>query len=477
MSDLPPDVQEGFRVYLGLGPDKDGPVLVHSSDTTVPGTVEGKISDINPPPPGDDPAGIGRLVILPAGSLTTQEILLSQAQSLRAVKGSAILKLEHGSPLTERHDGIAAYVTIDEPFYTKDGIAGQGVIQDLDIDASYGDDDPPEGITAVHGLYAPPRGDDPSYVHTMRNVAVYNARNNGIHLDVGNDRLVADRLRSELANGIGIYMAGSDVKLRAVGSVAFGSALKVSGSAIEMDQFDLWRPDHDFTSDPTLEINGGANGCVIKSGTVSGKTLFIGNNNSEDTSYHYINTKAQFAFVHFKHDENQSDLDCYFEAKSADLVELISCKFGASGTGTIEHKYPYLIKISAADDIGMGLLKITGGTGLVRFLGRQGTGNNRMVIDANKHICNEPKLLLFDWGRLGTIEMVPLCAVDSTNPLCTHLRCDGTQYNSRDQPFAYLNVDAYLDHWTAELHDNVNFNVPDLPALSHNCVPAIRAIP
>jgi hypothetical protein len=388
------------------------------------------------------------------------------------------LKFDPTSPLSDRSGGdqIAAYITIDEQWYTKDGVAGQGVIQDLDIYAKYtgtlGD------IQAVHGIYAPIRVDpNASKIHTIRNVAVYDANNNGIHFDKGNDKLVGDRLRSEGATGIGMYLAGGDIKLRAIGSVSTGTALKIDGAAVEIDQFDLWRPDTGATTDPTLHIIGGPNGCVLKSGTVSGKTLFKGSNGSNDTGQHYINSKAQFAFVHFKHDTHQPLLNCYFESRSADLVELISCKFGATGYDDISAtRYKYLIMISG-DEGQQGLVKISGGTGMLRYLGRDSTGSNRLRIDATDHICDAPKLLLFDWGRLGTIEMVPLWAVESSNPLRTHLRCDGSPYLISDQPFAYLNVDAYLDNWTAKLTDSGSFNVPRLPALSSSCVLAIRAIP
>lgn len=288
-----------------------------------------------------------------------------------------------------------------------------------------------------------------------------------------------------------MYLAGGDVKARAIGSVATGTALKIAGAAVEIDQFDLWREDNFdvLASDPTLDINGGVNGCVIKSGTVEGWTRFKGKNEDDPDppipNKRFINSKAQFAFVHFKFKDTlvPASPSAYLEAQSADLVELISCKFGLSGDAIVEDPdtlFDYLIMITDSEgEDGDGLVKITGGSGMLRYLGRVDGSENTMRIDAKIHICNMPWRLLFDWGRMGTVEMVPIWAVDSSDPkLRTHLRCDGNQYNSQDWPFAYLNVMAYYGTWTGiALTDDLLFTMPDLPAISPNCVPAIRAIP
>jgi len=493
------DPIEVFRDYLGFSP-LGGVVLVNSSD--LPGDIPTKVAEVNPPdpPPDGSPAGRGRLVYLPSGRLTTPELDLSQGQSLCGVKGSTILTLESDATLTKRDvSGVGAYITIRDDYYAEGGIAGQGVIEDLDIDAKNLDTATGTGVTKFYGLYAPPRDPDPDHhanLHTIRNAAVYNAKDNGIHFDLGNDKLVCDRIRQEGAGGVGIYLAGGDVKARAVGSASVGTALYVSGAAVEIDQFDLWRSIDANVDQPTLDIVGGANGCVIKSGTVEGWTRFIGKNEGEDppppfdpespAASHYLNSKAQFAFVHFKYSKDllraDPDPTCYFEAQSADLVELISCKFGVSGTEkpNAGHTYDYLIMItnSSNDASRNGLVKISGGSGMLRYLGRVDGNRNRMYIDALKHICNVPKRLLFDWGRMGTVEIVPNWAVDSSDPMIrTHLRCDGTQYNKVDQPFGYLNVGAYRGA-NVTLDDGIGtFDMPRLPIVSSDCVFAIRAIP
>jgi hypothetical protein len=323
-------------------------------------------------------------------------------------------------------------------------------------------------------------------VHTIRNVAVYNAYSNGVHLDQGNDKLVCDRLRSEGATGIGMYLAGGDLKARAIGSVSAGTALKVAGAAVEIDQFDLWRGGEEVSANvPTLDINVGVNGCVIKSGTVEGWTRVKGNNENP-SSLKFSNSKAQFAFVHFKYKDDlvPESPSCYFKAQSIDLVELISCKFGASGDVIIDPAedplYDYLIMITNSDgDPGDGFVKVTGGSGMVRYLGRVSAGQNKMRIDARKHICNMPWRLLFDWGRMGTVEMVPPWAVGIDDPtLRTHLRFDGNTYNTADYPFAYLNLAAYLKEWSWTLDTApTTFTMPPLPILSTHSVPAIRAVP
>lgn len=187
--------------------------------------------------------------------------------------------------------------------------------------------------------------------------------------------------------------------------------------------------------------------------------------------------------MHFKHlqfSDEEEIPDCYLEVNSADLVELISCKFGRSGPDPVEEDdftpYEYLIKITnTGATINRGLVKIIGGSGLLRYLGRD-SETNKMRIDATGHICDHPECLVFEWGPLGTVEMVPEFSTNPANPLRTHLRCDGSEYDSQDQPFAYLNVNAYLGN-IVRLDDETTFVMPVLPALSNNCVPAIRAVP
>ena len=362
------DVPNDFRQYLGFGPlnDSGGPVLVFNNDSSA--DIKTKIETLNVEAvPDGPPAGIGRLIQLPAGRLTTENLLLSQAQSLRGVKGSTILTLDSEATVTDRGRGIGAYITIKDDYRSEDGISGQGVIEDLDIDVNNVEPPGPPGLSKIHGLYAPsPVLHEHANLHTMRNVAVYNANDDGIHFDAGNDKLVCDRPRSEGSGGVGIYLAGGDVKARAVGSVSDGSAMMIVSGAVELDQFDLWRKN--FNGDPTLDIVGGANGCIIKSGTVEGWTRFTGKNEDPELPVgisYYLNSRAQFAFVHFKYDANQmpSGDSCYFEARSADLVELVSCKFGGTGNETITTPYTYLIMITnQGDEAGNGLVKISGGS-------------------------------------------------------------------------------------------------------------------
>lgn len=270
MSDLPEEVQKEFRAYLGFGPKDEagGPVRVYSSDDAA--TIKTKIEDVNDPPVGDSPEGVGRLVLLPAGRLTTDQLVLQQGQSLRGVKGSTILTLKAGATMSDVGENYGAYIKIGDTCLALNGIAGQGVIEDLDIDLIHSGSAGP--VDAVHGLFAPQRGPGvDANLHTIRNVAVYNATGDGIHFEGGNDKLVCDRLRSERAVERGMYLAGGDVKARAIGSASFGSALEISGAAVELNQFDLWRPETADGTIPTLKVTGGTNGCVIQSGTVEGR--------------------------------------------------------------------------------------------------------------------------------------------------------------------------------------------------------------
>lgn len=493
MSDLPLEVKDDFRKYLG--DELGGPVIVYRGELSA--DIQTKIEDTNPLQEltPESPAGVGRVVQLLAGRLKTGELLLRQAQSVFGVKGSTILTLDSATPVSDQGGGVGAYITIDNDFKVRDGVAGQGVIQDLDIDVGASIE---MSVDHIHGLYAPDRTiivppPDGANLHTMRNVAVYNAKTDGIHFAAGNDKLVCDRLRSEGSGGIGIYLAGGDIKARAMGSSAVGPALRIDGAAIELDQFDLWRP-NGASSDPTLDIIGGTNGCVVKSGTIEGKTRFLGKNTSGDNDHspRFINCRAQFAFVHFKHDKKQ-DCDCYLEAQSADLVELISCKFGRSGPDKAGEDdftpYPYLIKISNegldTDPDNLGLVKISGGTGMLRYLGRFGDVI-KMRMDCTKHFCNFPRLVLFDWGRPGTIEVVPVWAVDSPDPkIRTHVRMDGLSRSRDEFPFGFLAwgigrglVGGGPDR-TLDDDDGLgnNWKPPLLPNVSSDYCYAMRVIP
>lgn len=413
--------------------------------------------------------GVGRQVSLPPGRLLVPELLISQAQSIRGVKGSTIVAHD-GSAITDRGGGVGAFCTVMDDYRSHSGVAGQGVIEDLDINASIAN-----GVTGpatIHGLYHPARSGSGN-AHTIRNVCVYNAKNNGIHYETGNDKLVAQRLRQEGAGGVGIYIGGSDCKGSDFGSVAVGTSCEINGAAVELDKFDFWRPSG-ANSDPTFKITGATNGCVIKSGTVEGKTLFIGKN--ESNSNKYINSKAQFAFVHFKLKDQLPD--CLFEAQSADMVELIACKFGVSGNA-VATPVDYLIKITGATP---GIVKLIGAGGLMRFVGRAGA-TNKQLMDCGKHICDQPGRLLFEWGRMGTVEFVPTATFTGSagdGSLQTHLPFDGgaATYNVADYKFGWLNLQAYLGNTTAALDTApTTFTMPGLPALSSYCAPGLRFIP
>lgn len=431
-------------------------------------TAKTKIETVNAETVSGSPEGVGRIVQLPAARVTTPGLSISQAQTVKGVKGSTILTLSSTATLLDLGTGVGAYIRILDDFLSSGGIAGQGVIEDLDIDASA--TQAMVSPATLHGLYAPVRAGSAT-LHTMRNVTVYSAKDDGIHFASGNDKLVAYRLRQEGSLGRGIYVSGSDLKAKDIGSVAKGSAMEIDAAAVEMDTFDLWRRS-DCNADPTLKITGATNGCVIKSGTVEGKTLYIGKN--ENAANRYINSKGQFAFVHFKFDSNQSP-DCYFEAQSADMIELFGCKFGVSGNSVIT-PYDYLIKITATGgDDRKGMVKIVGGGGIARFIGRVGA-TNLMVLDCAKHICDTPKNLRFEWGVMGQIEIVPNWACDAVDPAVrTHMRMDGVARTKVNYPFGYLcatvNTGGLLDDGIA------NFTLEELPVISSNFSYAMRFIP
>lgn len=444
-------------------------VTVLATDSAA--TIRSKILTLNDETVEGSPEGVGRIVQLPAARLTTDGLSISQAQTVKGVKGSTILTLSSTATLLDLGSGVGAYIRILDDFLSSGGIAGQGVIEDLDIDATASQ--AMVSPATIHGLYAPDRAGD-AVAHTYRNVTVYGAKNDGIHLAGGNDKLVCYRMRQEGSLGRGIYISGSDCKAKDIGSVAKGSAMEIDSAAVEMDTFDLWRRS-DCNTDPTLKITGASNGCVIKSGTVEGQTLFIGKN--ENATNRYLNSNAKFAFVHFKYDSVQTPTS-YFEARSADMVELVNCKFGESGNGTIT-PYNYLIEITNTGGTDRnGMVKIVGGAGLMRFVGRAGA-TNKMRIDALKHICNLPQRLLFEWGRMGQVDWVPAWAVDSSDPtMRTHLKCDGATYAKADYPFGYLAWAAHYGNWAALLDDaTVNFTMPTYTAVSADCVPAIRVLP
>jgi len=441
-------------------------VTVLTTDSAA--TAKTKIETVNAETVSGSPEGVGRIVQLPAARVTTPGLTLSQAQTLKGIKGSTILTLASDAVLLDRGGGVGGYITIANDFLSSGGIAGQGVIEDLDIDATA--TQAMVSPATLHGLYAPERAGDAA-LHTMRNVTVYGAKNNGIHFEGGNDKLVAYRMRQEGSLGVGIYVSGSDLKAKDIGSVAKGSAMEIHTAAIEMDTFDLWRRS-DCNSDPTLKITGALNGCVIKSGTVEGKTLFIGKN--ENAGNRYINSKAQFAFVHFKFDSNQTP-DCYFEAQSADLVELVSCKFGISGNSVIT-PYDYLIKITNTGGVDRnGVVKIIGGSGMLRFLGRPGATNLQRM-DCAKHYANLPKRVIFEWGIPGQVEIVPNWACDAVDPdLRTHVRFDGTARNKVDFPFGYLA--ATIDSGGTLDDVNTTFTLAELPVPSSTHCRAMRVLP
>jgi hypothetical protein len=461
-----------LRTYAPELAVSNGEVVVLATDT--PATVKSKIETVNPESgmtdgvPWND--GVGRPVRLPAGRILTPACTVSQAQTVRGVKGSTVIAHD-GSAIPDRGGNVGGFVTVLDDFRSHSGIAGQGVLEDLDIDATIAG-----GVTrpgTVHGLYHPPRSGSAN-AHTVRNVGVYNAPNNGIHYDVGNDKLVAQRLRQEGAGGVGIYIGGSDCKGSDFGSVAVGTAIEINGAAVELDKFDAWRRNNP-TSDPTLKITGATNGCVVKSGTVEGKTLFIGKN--ESNSNRFINSKAQFAFVHFK--LKDFAVDCLLELQSADMVTLIAPKFGLSGNGVASNPPDFLIKITNTGGADRnGPVKIIDASGMMRFVGRPGA-SNQMRFDALRHICDHPELLLFEWGRMGTVEQIGASAAGAIggSTLKTHLACDGQTYNTADYPFGYLNLRAHLGDWAARLDTAPGtFTMPEYPALSSNCVQGLRCI-
>lgn len=442
---------------------------VHVLETDSEASIVSKIETVGEEVSEGSPAGVGRRVALPASRVVVNDMItVSQAQSLKGVKGSTLLTLGSNAVLPDLGSGVGAFIVIGDDFRSEGGIAGQGVIEDLDIDARASQD--MLSPTTIHGFYMPERAGDAT-AHTIRNVTVYGAKNNGIHIGGGNDKLVCYRMRQENSEGVGIYIGGSDCKASDIGSTATGSAMEIDSAAVEMDKFDLWRSSG-ANSDPTLKITGATNGCVIKSGTVEGKTLFIGKN--ESALNRYINAKAQFAFVHFKFDANQSP-DCYFEAQSADMVELISCKFGISGNSVIT-PYDYLIKITNTGGADRdGVVKIIGGSGMLRFIGRPGA-TNKPRMDCLKHYCDQPKRVLFEWGVPGQVEIVPNWACDAVDPhVRTHVRFDGTARDKADFPFGYLA--ATID--TGGTLDDVNttFTLPELPVLSSAYSYAMRVIP
>ena len=475
--DLARSLEPQFVTIIGPGTyaemvAPDGSTAENGATVTVlttdsAGTAKSKIETVNAETVSGSPEGVGRIVQLPAARVSTGGLVLSQAQTLKGIKGSTILTHD-GSALLDLAGGVGAYITIGNDFRSQGGVAGQGVIEDLDIDASA-----TQALvtpTTIHGLYAPVRAGSAN-VHTMRNVTVYSAKDDGIHFASGNDKLVAYRLRQEGSLGRGIYVSGSDLKAKDIGSVAKGSAMEIDAAAVEMDTFDLWRRS-DCNADPTLKITGATNGCVIKSGTVEGKTLFIGKN--ENAANRYINSKAQFAFVHFKYDSIQTP-DCFFEAQSADLVELVSCKFGVSGNSVIT-PYDYLIKITNTGGVDRnGVVKIIGGSGLMRFLGRPGATNLQRM-DCAKHYANLPKRVIFEWGIPGQVEIVPNWACDAVDPdLRTHVRFDGTARNKVDFPFGYL---AATIEAGGTLDDvNTTFTLAELPVLSSTHCRAMRVLP
>lgn len=445
-------------------------VDVLSSDSAV--TIKSKIETINAETGPGDSQDVGRIINLSGKRMVTDFLTISQAQTLMGVKGAGQLALNPLAVGVDPGDGTTGYITVANDFRSSGGIAAQGLWGNIDIDASGS-----QGMatpTRIHGLYGPLRAGSAA-MPTMFNIGVYGAKNDGIHFDDGNDKLVAIRLRQEGSLERGIYIGGSDCKLHDIGTVSQGTAMEIAGAAVEMDTFDIWRSGSP-TAAPTLKITGASNGCVLKSGTIEGDTLFIGKNaNGANLG---INSKAQFAFVHFKLKSGFTGRTSLFKAQSADLIEFISCKWGQTGNGSIT-PYNYLIEITNTDDPEQdGLVKIIGGSGMLRFLGRAGD-TNKMKMDCLKHIINKPWRLLFEWGRMGTVEDVPYWAVDSSDPtIRTHLACDGATYNVADQPFGYLNWAAHHGNWAARLDDGVTtFTMPIIPRSDSYTIPSLRAIP
>lgn len=451
-------------------------VIVLSTDSAA--TIKSKIETINAAVDTSGGVewseGVGRLVNLAGAKLTTGFLSVSQAQNLQGVKGSTILTLDSGAVVVNPGDGVTGYVTLANDFRSHSGIAGQGEWGNFDIDAS-----PSQGMgldpaIQIHGLYAPLRVGSAN-MPTIYNVGVYGAKNDGIHLEGGNDKLVFYRMRQEGSLGRGVYVAGSDCKGSDIGTVAQGTAMEIDSAAVEINKFDIWRSNSP-TSDPTLKITGASNGCVFNSGTIEGNTLFIGKNSSNTNRG--INSHAKFIATHFKLKSGFTGRTSLFEARGADLVEFIGCKWGQTGNSGLITPYNYLIEVTNAggSDID-GLIKIIGGSGMLRMLGRVGA-TNRQKMDCLKHIINKPERLLFEWGRMGTVEWVAEHVINPTDPtLFTHMPCDGRTVNVIDQPFLYLNVMAHFGNWSALLDDAVaTFQMPRIGSIDAYTIPAIRAV-
>lgn len=464
-------------------------VFVTADDTAV--DIAAKVETLNASVEADSPLERGNVVQYDPGPFETGPLDLSTMQTEIGVKGSSQIRLDP----TGLTAGEYGHRTLLDDSLSKAGIRGNGVIRDLDYNGQVTDFDDWDvdhpGVT-VHGYWAADRASGKCITHRIDNSAFYNYPGHGVYIGVGNDQMVATRLRAEGNRGFGIVIKSSDCKLHDIGSTSIGGALWVDGAAPEIETVDLFMPTS-FEGECTVLLNNAAR-TQIKGGTISGRTIIRGRND-QGLSVRYEACGILLADLAFKHDQDLANTryysgaeqiyvyDSYIEIEDADGVRIRAPRFGFDTALTGSQLPDYLIKIttSTGNRGRLGTVFLDQTIGMLDLIGRPGeAGGVLSRMGCKKHWSNEPHLTIFDWGTPGQIEEVPLWKCDHADlTMRTHIKCDGTTYLKADYPFAYLaqSINPGGTHGTLDdVNTNFTLRAYSTATPSSTCW-AMRAVP
>lgn len=424
-------------------------VDVHSNDSAA--TVKTKVETLLPfAVAADSPVGFGRLVRFPSDEVISGRMSLSTMQSLEGIKGASQVKFDP----TGLTAGTYGHLELQNDSLSKNGIRGNGTIRDLDFNGNRSAWEASYPGVAVDGYYAADRAGGVKCIsHRMDNVAAHNYTRHGFYIGVGNDQLVMNRVRSEGCKGFAMVLSASDIKASDLGLNGDGGALNIVGCAPEISTVDLFMGSV-FTGEGTLHITDSV-GPQIKGGTVDGRTIIRGRNDSGVT-HRYENSRILLEKMVFKHSQTLNSAvnyaggtplyvyDSYVVVEDADGVQLVLPRFIFDETLAASTLPDYLIKVasSTGQEQRNGKVFLSQAKGLVHIMGRPGApgGAMRQLMGCKKHWANRPDLTAFDWGAPGQVEFVPAWCVNAADPtLRTHVAFDGvTNYPKVDYPWGYL---------------------------------------
>ena len=416
------------------------PVIV--SATATPAQVKTAVETLNPQQESGSPAGMGRIVRLPAREILMPPATLSTMQSMDgAGVGSTILRADYTGMTAGTEYGL---LTVAADSRSKRGIRGQGRISNLAIDGNRQAIESAYGSTAgqfpvVHGYVTTV---DAKRAHVIDNVTLANCTGDGYLINSGGDQLIGRRMRAEGVRGVALRLSSaSDVKLSDIGLVGDGGAAVFNNCAPEIDRFDMFVSKTAPASVAALIVNN-CIGVRMSKGTIAGRTEIYGKNHNGNLAVRFGNTYHSFVQVKFKHDTDRAAPNSYILIKDADEVQLISAWFWfdrETPTADLPNYYIEFGTDDAGEPTKMGTVSASA-CGHWMESGRPG-GEKLPVMGCRKHWATRPGSVKFDWGIPGQPEIVPAHLFSNPDPsLRTHVQLTGSPgtISKADYPFGYL---------------------------------------